>query len=45
MSFSNYPNLEKLVRLFDWALGEIYSLAVFAFLFFLFVLFFAWLGS
>lgn len=45
MSISKYPNIEKLARVLDWALGEILSLAVFAFLFLLFVLFFAWLGS
>jgi hypothetical protein len=26
MSTANYPNIEKLARLFDWALGVIFAL-------------------
>jgi hypothetical protein len=26
MSTANYPNIEKLARLFDWALGVVFSL-------------------
>jgi hypothetical protein len=26
MSTANYPNVERLVRLFDWALGVVFAL-------------------
>jgi hypothetical protein len=31
MSTANYPNIEKLARLFDWALGVVFSLATVVF--------------
>jgi hypothetical protein len=30
MSTANYPNIEKLARLFDWALGVIFALINFS---------------
>jgi hypothetical protein len=31
MSTANYPNIEKLARLFDWALGVVFSLVALGF--------------
>ncbi len=31
MSLTEYPNVEKLARLFDWALGVVFSLLTLAF--------------
>ena len=33
MSAANYPNIERLARLFDWALGVVFSLVTVGFWF------------
>ncbi len=38
MSLANYPNVEKLARVFDWALGVIFSLLLIGLLLFLIIM-------